>query len=301
MMKKFLLFILAATGFATSSIAAKPEPELIKPSGPWNAHYAEESCLLGRTFGTGDDQITFLISRFSPGEQFTLEINGKKIKSGEADSKAKIQFGSSEKEQNVDFVYGNRGKDLRAVFFRGGLRIAGDTDEELKLLENRKKGEFVELAPIGEERKAKVQFVSISGITKRPLILATGSLGKAFAELRKCTDNLVTSWGIDVAKHKKLQQPLKPTVSLDKWIIASDYPRNMLAMGKRSLIHIRMIVDTNGTPTSCNIQQSNRLPEFDILVCKSLMKRAKFTPALDENGLPIISYWTQSVFFNLPS
>ena len=78
-MKKFLLFVLAATGFATSSFAAKPEPELIKPSGPWNAHYAEESCLLARSFGTGDDEIQIVISRFNPGDRFTFEINGKKI------------------------------------------------------------------------------------------------------------------------------------------------------------------------------------------------------------------------------
>ncbi len=301
MMKKYLYFVVAAAGLAASVIAAKPEPELIKPSAPWNAHYADDSCLLGRAFGTGDDKITLLISRFAPGDGFILELSGKKIKAGTADSKATLQFGPSEKEQKIDFVYGTRGKDLPAVFFRSGLRIGEYTDEELELIKNTDKDDAtITLPPISAEREANIRSLSISGITRRPIILATGPMGKTFAEMRKCTDNLLTSWGVDATKHHKLQRRLVP-IKRQNWIVSDDYPKAMLNAGKRSIVQIRLIVDVSGTPTSCNIQQSNQLLEFDTIVCKSFMKRAKFKPALDENGVPIVSYWAQSVFFTVPT
>ena len=65
----------------------------------------------------------------------------------------------------------------------------------------------------------------------------------------------------------------------------------MMAGGYQGNASFRLIVDADGKPVSCHIQQSTRPVDFDAVVCKAIMARASFEPTPDarENRLcPII-------------
>jgi outer membrane biosynthesis protein TonB len=120
------------------------------------------------------------------------------------------------------------------------------------------------------------------------------------AALDTCIDNLLTSWGIDVEKHKTLSQQTKPLKSPAKWVVSSDYPVGMLSAGQPALVNFRLSIGPDGAPTGCYIQATTRPKEFDNAVCKSVMKRARFSPALDAQGQPLASYYQNSVYFEIP-
>lgn len=71
----------------------------------------------------------------------------------------------------------------------------------------------------------------------------------------------------------------------------------MIAFRQSGLVSFRLTVDAQGKPTFCNIDKSNVPQMFDNAVCLSLMKNAKFEPALDTNGEAALSYYVQSVRF----
>jgi len=74
----------------------------------------------------------------------------------------------------------------------------------------------------------------------------------------------------------------------------------MLYAGQSAIVEFRMIVSDDGSPASCHIQSTTRPKEFDKAVCGSLMKRARFKPALDADGKPLASYYRNTVRFAIP-
>jgi Gram-negative bacterial TonB protein C-terminal len=285
----------AAFAAAAPAYAAKEVLDL-QPSSPWNVNYSTDSCVMGREFGEGDEKVFLIFESYAPGEAFKLSLAGKPVKFNDLDGEAAIQFGSAEAEQKYSFTAGTLGKNMPAAFFRNA-QISAPSDAQIKQMQSNFP---YRLEPVGSAREAAIKVVTIKGAFRKNLILQTNGLAKPLAALRKCTDNLAATWGIDAVKHTSLRRYAAPIKSPATWIVTSDYPEDMLRQGKRSIIQFRLMVDIAGNPTSCHIQQSNRLKAFDDTVCRALMKRARFDPALAEDGTPIASYYINSVFFQLP-
>lgn len=75
----------------------------------------------------------------------------------------------------------------------------------------------------------------------------------------------------------------------------------MLMQGQPAIVEFRLSVGADGAPLSCHIQSTTRPKEFDEAVCGSLMKRARFSPALDAEAKPMTSYYRNTVRFQIPN
>jgi len=56
----------------------------------------------------------------------------------------------------------------------------------------------------------------------------------------------------------------------------------------------------DGKPTACDITSSSGTPELDEATCKSVMRRARFTPGKDENGQPVGASFSSRVKWVIP-
>ena len=120
-----------------------------------------------------------------------------------------------------------------------------------------------------------------------------------FAALDKCMDELLVRWGVDVARHTTLFRRVVPVESPANWLKNSDYPESARFKGAQGIVNFRLSIDDVGKATACHIQQSTRPPEFDTAVCKALMRRARFKPALDKDEKPLASYYRGTVVFSM--
>lgn len=282
-----------------SPAAARRAPIVLDPSGHWVVDYADDSCRLVRQFGTGDDKAIVIFNRFEPGDDFQLTLAGEPFRFGQSNGRAKLKFGPTEVEQKHGFARGNFSGNLPALVFRGFQRIAPLTEYEKEQFKSDTSGEYV-LPPISEERKAAVDRLLIGHPLSRRVALNLGAMDKPFAALSICMDELMTHWGIDVIKHKHLSKPVRPDRTSYPWFMASDYPTFMLKKKKQNLVQVRLSVDEKGQPSACHIQQSTNQGAYDERICKAYMRRAKFFPALDKEGIPIASYYRLSVNFWIP-
>lgn len=300
LMVKFLLtfLVIFALNMSSSAVAAPP-PLSLKPTSAWHVDYADERCRLARQFGEGEQTVLLFMDRFGPSEYFRLTLAGKLIKTNLEKGDAAIQFGPSEEEQKLAFLKGNLGKDP-ALVFSSSSRIAPPSAAELLAIRNRKNTEWIEVDPISEARQKAVRYLRVGKPLRKAVTLETGSMRGPSAALDTCINNLLISWGVDVEKHKTLSQNAKPLQSPGKWIVSSDYPLDMLSAGQPALVNFRLSIGANGVPTACYIQSTTRPKEFDNAVCKSVMRRARFSPALDAQGQPLASYYQNSVYFSLP-
>ena len=274
-------------------------PLILKPSSAWHVDYAEDRCRLARQFGEGDELVFAMFDRYGPGEYFRLMLAGKPVKTSLEKADATVQFGPTEKEQRLYFLNGNLEK-RPALIFVGDARVAPLTDADLRAVEKPGKDHtWVEPEPISEARYKAIRYLTVGKPLRRAVTLETGSMRAAFGAMDKCIDNLLSSWGIDTDKHKTLSRNVTPKQSPGRWVVSSDYPSDMLAAGQPAIVEFRLSVSMEGIPTSCHIQSTTRPKEFDDAVCQSVMRRARFDPALDAEGKPLASYYRNRVLFQI--
>ncbi|MGQ3101581.1 MAG: energy transducer TonB [Sphingopyxis solisilvae] len=292
----------ALLGFCLSTVdVAAKEPLRLAPSSPWNLHYGDDSCSIGRSFGEGDDKVVMVFSRYEPGDMLQLNFTGKPTYTVRDEGSVTLRFGPHEAEQKVSFFPASSATKIPALIIRGGLRIAPRDESEIAAFEAADKAgqSSFRASTITREQEAAVTFVEVSKPVRRPFVLDTGSLASPLAALRKCTDELLDHWGIDVAKHANLMRPAVPKSDYRRWVQPRDYPPEMIMNGKRAIVHFRLNIGADGKPTACHIQQSTRPKAFDDAVCRAIMRNAEFEPALDADGAPLASYWRNTAVFIL--
>lgn len=282
--------------FVASPVSAAKQPLHLQPSSKWLVNYADDSCRLGRVFGTGNDEVTLVMDRFGVTDSFSMTLSGKLMKTGPTFRGLNFQFGPVEEYQEQNFFPGVWGDGKPAIVLGRSVRIAPYSDMEKELDEGSKE---YDVPFLGEERERAVTYLALGKPLSRSVILETGSMGEPFAALRRCTDELLTHWGIDVERHKNLTRKVTPVDSPQKWFHTGDYPMAMLQRGQSGIVHVRLSIDDQGLVSDCHIQQSTRPVEFDKAVCRGLQKRSKFLPALDAEQKPINSYWFTRVVFEI--
>jgi hypothetical protein len=147
------------------------------------------------------------------------------------------------------------------------------------------------------EREAQVEAFEVAIPGKQRIVLKLGSMQPPMDVMRNCLDDLLASWGLDVAVQKSLEHPPIPAADPSHWIDWADYPKAMLAGRVSDHVDFRLNVDATGKPTGCSTLTMDARQEFMTATCDSLMKRARFNPALDASGKPVASIWVNSVQF----
>lgn len=107
----------------------------------------------------------------------------------------------------------------------------------------------------------------------------------AIAELKRCSDNLLTSLGIDPRSRARL---MKMPARRNKSPIFrdSDYPRQALRRHISGTVVIRYTVGVEGLVTACVPVVSSGQASMDEVTCKSIVSRARYEPGLDAEGKP---------------
>ena len=205
-------FTAAALTLSHQPARAADEPVRLAPSSTWQLDYADDSCRLARQFGEGERKNLLVIERFGPGDPIRVTVSGDTFRRVRSGKEATLRFGPAESEQDVAFMKGDWG-GTPALIFTGPLRIAPNTEQEeeaREALEEANQLYLFEPASISPERERAVTFVSVDVSGVPEVVFETGSLGESFAALRKCTDELLTHWGIDVKRHKSLSRKAVP-------------------------------------------------------------------------------------------
>lgn len=287
------------TALLTSPVAAK-DPVRLAPSSQWIVSYDEDSCRLVRAFGEGDDKVFLTLSRFGPGDGFHMTLASQLVRRIGTERAYYFRFGDHEPAVDAPFFTGDVGDEqVPALIWQGSVRVDRGEIDRRRPTASRNEAPPV-ATEIAAERYAAISYIGFGRIANSPdLILNTGSMQQPFAALSTCTDELLSHWGIDVARHKSLTRPVQPANKTSDWVRSGDYPTKMLQEGQPALVDARLSVDAQGSPTACHIQRTTRPKEFDNAVCNGLMRKAKFLPALDGDGQPMPSYYRLSVTFTI--
>ena len=93
---------------------------------------------------------------------------------------------------------------------------------------------------------------------------------------------------------------VKPKGSPADWVTTNDYPARDLREGNQGRVTFSLLVGTNGKPESCVVTGSSGHSGLDEATCRNIMRRARFTPATDENGARVSGTYSSSIRWVIP-
>ena len=104
------------------------------------------------------------------------------------------------------------------------------------------------------------------------------------------------SWAL-IAMAASTTTPAKaePTIAPSKWILHSDIPQS--EWKRAATTTFDLTISEAGEPIKCDIFVASGSDILDRTVCTSAMKRARFKPAHDAAGLPVVSVWRDRVIW----
>lgn len=83
--------------------------------------------------------------------------------------------------------------------------------------------------------------------------------------------------------------------------MSRDYPPSMLVKGSSAFVTFKATVDDTGAVTDCAVLETTSPPEIGPHTCGLIMKRAKFSPARDKEGMPTKDFYINQVFWRMGS
>lgn len=303
-MKKALLAVSAA-GLLSSPVHAA-EPRIFKPSGQWVADFGEDYCRLSRPFTEGSDTITIALERIQPVNSVRLIMVGNGLK---------MYRGSTE----LGYTLSPSGGERKGPFWKS---ITGDNQDYLNL------GEMLIAQPIAfgppgsgagappppppatdqpfafppYDRAAEQEFASginaidfTSGLID-PVRFEIGGLKAPIGVLQQCADDLLKVWGLDPVKHQTMTRPAQPSGEASKWLPTGTIGFGDFAKLGGSANQFRVMVSADGKPSACAVHWPSLDKKTNDAVCKAIMDKGTFSPALDAQGQAMDSYWTVAPF-----
>lgn len=297
--------VIACAALAPMLVAAT-HPLRLQPSTPWDVDYATDSCRLIRTFAEGRSEIKLVFESTAPGEMDMLAV-GKPLQT--FDEKLLANFlpvGTRSFEGTV----AQSATGDPAILWSSIVMLPPEALAKLvRDRDERKHNPGVRPPPVSlaeqtllrnerQEFATAVTEIEIETSKYRPVVLETGSLGPAVAAFDKCSRDSLKDWGVDPDVDDKIVRPVW-AVNPSQWLFASDYPSDMMALGKGSEIAVRLLVDASGKVTKCTSLTHYDEQEFNRITCESITKRARFKPAELEDGTKVPSYYTRRVIFQI--
>jgi hypothetical protein len=279
------------------------DPLVQEPSSAWQMDYGDDRCTLARSFGEGEDQTLFTLSMYAPDDFPTINIIRKERPRDP--NKYLVQFAPDTEYAEIDYPMQAKFGDLNGVILPFSLRPVAETiaiEKQAKAKPDERDYTVFRnwTAAEREERERSITEFRLRRAFADDLHLKLGSMRQPMEAMRTCLDELLGHWGIDAEVQRSLRQPALPVGNPGDWVVTADYPQGMLTSGYQGVVDFRLIVGADGKPTNCIIQQTSRPADFAAASCRALMRRAKFSPAIDAAGNPVISYWSNSVRFVIP-
>lgn len=93
----------------------------------------------------------------------------------------------------------------------------------------------------------------------------------------------------------------QPRTNAGLWVNTNDYPSRSLQQEEEGITAFRLTVGPHGRVDACHITASSGSALLDAATCSNIIRRARFEPALDDDGNPIVGRYSNRVRWQIPS
>ena len=80
-----------------------------------------------------------------------------------------------------------------------------------------------------------------------------------------------------------------------RYVSPDDYPAAAVGSGARGIVGFTLTVSPDGRVIGCNITRSSEWAILDAATCNLMRRRARYTPAMDSSGNPVVGTIAQEI------
>ncbi|MDB5671648.1 MAG: hypothetical protein JWO25_2607 [Alphaproteobacteria bacterium] len=155
------------------------------------------------------------------------------------------------------------------------------------LIEARRRGFGLVLLAYGDvlSRIAASSSLTVKHGSKIMLRLRYAAGDSAAKALAECDDTVLKRWGFDLAFMASLRSAPIPNAKPGSWVADSDFPAGLERY--RGTTVVWATVGRDGHLTGCVTVSSSGNDVLDRATCSIFMRKASYSPALDQNGAPV--------------
>lgn len=294
-----LLVAACAAPFALPASASE-KAVVLEPSSNWYAKLENGSCRLARTFGEGAGEHMLVFEQWGPSSRFGLTIAGPEAAKFSSGSRTDLTFFDEHEAREIRPIkgkldgFGTSLTEINAGMMPYEIDWSNSKEEE----ERAEKRALAGFPAIDPGLALKAEYVKLRQ-GDRTLTFRTGRLNDPFDVLNQCAEQLMVSWGLDLAQQKKLVRRPK----LENWRkinerLYANWPSDMLEDRWRGSVNIRVLVDEKGRVDGCQATNLAMTQEMQEATCNS-MTRARFDPARDMDGKPVRSFYETTITYRV--
>lgn len=245
----------------------------LAPAGKWMVDSLPTGCRARRTFGPSGDVVLQIVAK---------PVTATYLVSVDLKRPIKVSY-----NEPVSVILEPSGQKLdgRALGFRPN---AGRPNLV---------GTFVDAAPFSS---GPVSAIGFSVRNDRIAYLAMDHVPALLAVLRKCEDELLVQFGVDMAAQAAVATPPEQISTMEKLFSNDDYPTAAARARAQGTVAGRFRVMPDGSVTDCVVVISSGNAELDRDTCAIWSSRGKFKLAKAKDGRPVASAQTFSVNWSMP-
>ncbi len=288
-----------SVGATPSTAIAQNQGIELTPSGQWTVDFADNKCRLVRVFGEGKNQHLMFFEQWAPNGGFGFTVAGPGFEKFRRSSKVTIGFLPEGKLSETKPFLGIAPPFGRALVYSSlGLGEPAQTAEPHGANVPASSQSAVGIPALDIERAKKVERIEITQRNRR-VTFSLDYLGAAFKVLNNCSQDLLTTWGLDLEQQRSATKRPKP-LDIGKVAreIQENYPGKALRAGESGIMRVRLLVDEEGKVTDCLLFEATRSKHLKSTACDQL-RETEFEPALDAEGNPMSSYFATIVTYKL--
>lgn len=293
--------VLAFLGSVPASAQVPPSPPsaaALEPDGSWRVNYADDGCHLQRHFGTASQEVTLDIAKSAGPDSLDILLIGGGVPKLAAHVQVDLRLDPEGRSQQF-------GAETIKVPGKSA-RLIGAYDVDAKLLAT---------AP-----DSQTASFSVAGDLLFALDLK--DLGRAFAALQPCYDDLLRGWQIDpagvvrsfpasgaeVKAHRgnpgvviAQRADIRPqAIEPDSWVSWKDYPSEALHSEVGGTVVVALTLNSSGRVDTCRVVVSSKVSSLDQKSCEVMSSRAHYTVSAPGDGKAVLPVAIERIRWIIP-
>jgi TonB family protein len=263
---------------------AQAEPTVFTPNSDWQLRSYDDKCRMIRTFGAGEDELTLWVDKGGPGPGVNLTLIGDAVRNPRSPA-LRVGFRPGELDER-SFTTGTSSKGRPVLGLAGVQPYAHAGDEAQR--------------EAADQRYAAINALELAGAVFVPIKLELDGFQPMMLELLSCTDALTERLTRNSAAASGNSRPTKAKDEAS-WAqkIQANYPVHLLREGEQGTVGVRLTINKEGRPTFCEVTMYSGPASFNDTACLQLIRHAQFSPATDETGSPVASFYSLRVTYKI--
>lgn len=257
-------------------LAIAPVPSAtpaLTPNGDWTVAYEESMCLASRRFGA-DGEVDLLLRPSPLGDNVEVTF----VQHGSTDRRVVLEgkgaLTVSPGGQSFEASY----KAWRSPSQKGRVIILHSEKPVLDALSDD-------------------SVLTLQAPKERQVAVSMRQLAKLKPVIEDCKRKVIQHWGIDLAVYARIARPAEPAEDAARWVVYQDYPLDALRKGQSGVVTLLWSIDEAGKVSECKVVASSGVPTLDRAGCSAIERRARYRPALDKDGRPILSHGMRRIMW----